>query len=116
MMQRINIMNEEIISQIYIIRGRKVMLDSDLARIYGVETRKLNQAVKRNVDRFPVDFMFQLSQEEFSNLMSQIVISSLKIADNVDNSGLMSQIATSSSHDVTANWGGRRKLPNRFKI
>jgi hypothetical protein len=51
---------EEIISQIFLIRGKKVMLDSDLARIYGVETRKLNQAVKRNNHRFPEDFMFQL--------------------------------------------------------
>jgi len=49
---------EEIISQIYFIRGRKVMFDSDLARIYGVETRILNQAVKRNINRFPIDFMF----------------------------------------------------------
>ena len=78
---------DEIISQIYNIHGRKVMFDSDLARIYGVETRILNQAVKRNIDRFPQDFMFQLTQDELSNLMSQFVISS---------------------------WGGRRKLPFVF--
>jgi hypothetical protein len=100
-------LNEEIISQIYFIRGRKVMLDSDLARIYGVETRNLNQAVKRNFNRFPADFMFQLSQEEFSSLISQIVISSSKTIDNIDNKDLMSQIVTSS-------WGGRRKLPFVF--
>ena len=100
-------MKEDIISQIYILRGRKVMLDSDLARIYGVETRKLNQAVKRNIDRFPVDFMFQLSQKEFSILMSQIVISSFQPADNKGENNLMSQFATSS-------WGGRRKLPLVF--
>jgi hypothetical protein len=70
------LLHDEIISQIYFIRGRKVMLDSDLARIYGVKTKVLNQAVKRNTDRFPVDFMFQLTQGELSNLMSQIVTSS----------------------------------------
>jgi hypothetical protein len=106
-MKRLSEMNDEIISQIYFIRGRKVMLDSDLARIYGVETRKLNQAVKRNLDRFPVDFMFQLSPDEHSNLMSQIVISSSQITNNVKDANLMSQIAISS-------WGGRRKLPFVF--
>ena len=60
---------------IYEVRGQKVMLDRDLARIYGVETRALNQAVKRNIERFPYDFMFQLTVEEFNNLISQIVIS-----------------------------------------
>ena len=62
-------------NKIYEIRGRKVMLDRDLAEMYGVETRILNQAVKRNVERFPDDFMFQLSAEEFQNWKSQIVIS-----------------------------------------
>lgn len=57
---------------IYVIRGQQVMLDSDLARLYGVETRVLNQAVKRNIERFPEDFMFQLSKEESQNLISQI--------------------------------------------
>lgn len=62
--------------QIYLIRGHKVMLSPDLAAIYGVETRALVQAVKRNIGRFPDDFMFQLSAEEYANLKSQIVISS----------------------------------------
>lgn len=61
---------------IYIIRGQKVMLSPHLAELYGVETRVLVQAVKRNNDRFPEDFMFQLGDEEFANLKSQIVISS----------------------------------------
>ena len=74
-------------SLIYEIRGQKVMLDRDLARLYGVETKVLNQAVKRNIKRFPEDFMFQLSHEEFRNLMSQI---------------------------VTSTWGGIRKLPYVF--
>ena len=61
-------------SKIYEIRGYKVMLDRDLAEMYGVETRVLNQAVKRNVDRFPDDFMFQLTDVEFKSWKSQIVI------------------------------------------
>lgn len=62
-------------SKIFVIRGTKVMLDRDLAELYWVETRTLNQAVKRNIDRFPTDFMFQLSENEFSSLISQFVIS-----------------------------------------
>jgi hypothetical protein len=66
---------ERIESRIYQIRGQKVMLSSDLATLYGVEPRALVQAVKRNRERFPADFMFQLSREELGNLKSQIVIS-----------------------------------------
>ena len=62
-------------NKIYEIRGLKVMLDRDLAAMYGVETRILNQAVRRNIDRFPSDFMFQLTPKEFENWKSQIVIS-----------------------------------------
>src|ERR1700687_2290526 len=61
--------------RIYVIRAQKVMMDSDLAHLYQVETRALVQAVKRNPDRFPEDFMFQLSPEEGASLRSQIVIS-----------------------------------------
>lgn len=68
--------SERIVSKIYIIRNKKVMLDKDLAEIYGVQTKVFNQAVKRNIKRFPEDFMFQLSKEEFKNLRSQIVTSS----------------------------------------
>ena len=57
---------------IYEIRGYKVMLDSDLAKLYGIETKNLNKAVKRNIERFPNDFMFQLSEEEYKNLKFQI--------------------------------------------
>jgi hypothetical protein len=63
-------------NKIYLIRGQRVMLDSDLAKLYQVETRVLIQAVQRNKDRFPNDFMFEISKEEFLNLRSQIVISS----------------------------------------
>jgi hypothetical protein len=79
--------DEAIINKIYIVRGQKVMLDEDLAELYQVETRRLNEQVKRNKDRFPKDFMFQLSVKEFENLKSQIAISS---------------------------WGGRRKPPFAF--
>jgi DNA-binding PadR family transcriptional regulator len=66
---------EKIESKIFLIRGHRVMLDRDLAGLYGVETRVLNQAVRRNIERFPDDFMFQLSDEEFENWRSQIVMS-----------------------------------------
>ena len=66
---------EKIETRIFLIRGRKVMLDSDLAELYDVETKVLLQAVKRNKDRFPEDFMFQLDQEEYEALRSQFVTS-----------------------------------------
>ncbi len=91
---------ENIENLIHVIRGKQVMLDRDLARLYGVETFRLNEQVKRNIERFPEDFMFQLSKEEFENLKSQIAISS---GDEI----LKSQIAISS-------WGGTRKLPYVF--
>ena len=87
------------------IRGQKVMLDSDLAMLYGVTTSRLNEQVKRNNNRFPDDFMFQLTKEEWSTLKSQIAIS--KVSDNVAVTNLMSQIAISS-------WGGARKAPYAF--
>jgi len=67
--------SEVIEKHILIIRSQKVMLDRDLAMLYGVETRVLNQAVRRNIERFPEDFMFQLTKEEMDNWKSQIVIS-----------------------------------------
>lgn len=74
---------EVVATKIFEIRGRKVMLDRDLARLYDVETRALNQAVRRNIERFPEDFMFSLTRPEIMNL-SQIVISSkIKHAPNV---------------------------------
>jgi ORF6N domain len=76
-----------IASQIYLIRGQKVIFDSDLAQLYGVPTSRLNEQIKRNINRFPSDFMFQLTETEFKNLISQNAISS---------------------------WGGRRKLPLVF--
>jgi predicted XRE-type DNA-binding protein len=70
------IIQERIAKAIYLIRNQKVMMDSELAEMYGVETKVLNQAVKRNIDRFPEDFMFQLTNEEWENLKSQFVTSS----------------------------------------
>lgn len=78
---------EIIVSKIYYIRGHKVMLDKDLAELYGVETKTFNQAVKRNLKRFPPDFMFELSIKEWENLRSQF---------------------------VTSSWGGTRYIPNVF--
>ena len=67
---------ENLAKLVFLIRGEKVLLDADLADLYGVATKVLNQAVKRNLDRFPEDFMFQLTPEEWSNMKSQIVTSS----------------------------------------
>ena len=64
---------EDIKQKIYTIRGKQVILDSDIARLYEVETKKLNQAVKRNIERFPEEFCFQLAEEEYESLRSQIV-------------------------------------------
>ena len=71
--------NEEIKNLIYTIRGKQVMLDSDVAMLYNYETKKINQAVKRNIDRFPERFCFQLTVEEFLYLRSQFVTLNLKI-------------------------------------
>jgi phage regulator Rha-like protein len=67
--------DEVVMNKIYLIRGQKVMLDKDLAEMYGVETKALKQAIRRNMDRFPEDFMFELTKEEMESLRSQIVTS-----------------------------------------
>ena len=67
--------DERVMNKIYLIRSKKVMIDRDLAELYQVETRALNQAIRRNIGRFPEDFMFQLTDKEFENWKSQIVIS-----------------------------------------
>ena len=92
-------------SMIRLVRGQQVMLDSDLAFLYGIETRRLNKQVKRNIERFPSDFMFQLTKEELDFLKSQFAMSN--ITDSLDNKNLKSQIAISR-------WGGTRKLPYAF--
>ena len=73
-----NLVPAEIIAnKIFLIRGQKVMVDRDLAKLYGVATKVFNQAVKRNIERFPDDFMFRLNKEEFENWRSQIVTSNI---------------------------------------
>ncbi len=79
--------DEAIANKIYVIRGRKVMLDKDLAELYGVETKQLKRAVRRNIKRFPEDFMFEMIQSEFDNLRRQI---------------------------GTSSWGGIRYMPMAF--
>ena len=91
MKELISIPNETIISRIFYIRGKKVMFDSDLAKLYQVETKNLNKAVKRNMDRFPEDFMFQLNKLETENLRFQF--------------GTLSFV----SQSVTSTWGKHRK-------
>ena len=75
----VNISDEIVLTKIYVIRGQKVMIDRDLAELYGVETRRLKEAVRRNISRFPEDFMFELTKEEFSNWRSQIATSNSDI-------------------------------------
>ncbi|MBU1011762.1 MAG: ORF6N domain-containing protein [Bacteroidetes bacterium] len=82
--QQVSLSENLVATKIYLIRGKRVMLDKDLAELYEVETRALNQAVSRNLERFPEVFMFRLTQTEFEILISQI---------------------------VTSSWGGTRKLP-----
>jgi phage regulator Rha-like protein len=88
--------DEAIIRKIYVIREQKVMLDFDLAVLYEVETRRLNEQVKRNVDRFPKDFMFRLTAKEWQTTLSQIAISSAQDINSQSFNSMMSQNATSS--------------------
>ena len=87
---------EHLASMIYLVRGEKVLLDADLAALYGVTTKALNQAVKRNLARFPVDFMFQLTAEEYVGIRSQIVTASRGAMPD------RSQFVTSSRRNVRA--------------
>jgi len=86
-----------IAQSIYLLRGQKIMLDFDLAALYEVAAKVLNQAVKRNRERFPADFVFQLTAQEFVNLKSQFVTSSQQIIDSQRIPSNWSQIVTSSS-------------------
>ena len=83
----VSIPDEVIMGKIYLIRGGKVLLDKDLAELYGVETKQLKRAVRRNITRFPEDFMFELNKDEFMDLRSQF---------------------------GTSSWGGARYLPMAF--
>jgi len=85
---------------IFTLRRQRVILDSDLARLYGVTTGRLNEAFKRNRQRFPEDFAFQLTVAEFANLRSQIVTSSARLADDQGDAANLSQIAIGSGPEV----------------
>ena len=104
--ENVSVSTADIENMIFNIRGVQVMIDSSIAALYGIETRALNQAVKRNIDRFPTDFMFQLTKSEFENLKSQFVTSS--------SSHLISQFVTSNAKGADSDWGGVRKLPYVF--
>jgi len=105
---------ERIEKAIIYIRGQKVMLDSVLAELYDVETKILNKAVKRNSDRFPDDFMFQLTDEEWENLRFHFGTSSLE-SDLSCQFGSSKTEENSRSQNVTSRpWGGRRSLPYVF--
>lgn len=93
-MARQLVSTEQIADRILVVRGEKVLLDADLAELYAVPTKRFNEQVKRNVARFPADFMFQLTDHEFNHLRSRL--------------------ATSSSNPRTSNWGGRRFPPYAF--
>lgn len=105
---------ENLRSLIYRVRGVEVMIDSDLAELYGVTPGRLNEQVKRNIDRFPETFRFQFSQDEFDSLRSQIATLNVDVdlrsqpVTSTDVKNLRSQFATSSGH------GGRRYLPYAF--
>ena len=88
---------ERIINKIHIIRDQKVMLDFDLAVLYEVETKRLNEQVKRNVDRFPKDFMFRLTSKEWNFIRSQFATTSAQNIDSQSSQGIRSQIATASA-------------------
>ena len=106
--------NIEVIKQrIYEVRGLRVMLDRDLAELYNVETRALNQAVKRNIDRFPDDFLFRLNKNEWTLLKSQIVISN-NDAIPTDNKDIVANDDGLKSQIVISNRGGDRALPYAF--
>ena len=98
-----------IVSKIFEIRGKQVMIDRDLAELYGVETKRITEAVKRNIERFPEEFRFQLTKEEFDTLRSQIATS--KSEDDV----LRSQSVTSKENGTFVETrGGRQYLPYVF--
>lgn len=108
-----------LVHHIHYIREQKVILDADLAVIYGVSTKQLNQAVKRNANRFPEDFRFQLTETEWNELKAQLATSG-EVADE----DLGSQTVTSSEQETVAeelmtdlrsvSWGGRRTAPYAF--
>jgi hypothetical protein len=106
---QIQVVSEQIESLVHVVRGQRVMLDSDLARLYGVTTKAPNQAVQRNSERFPDDFAYPLTRQEFTNLRSQFVTSSSQTIMQQGVTSLISQKVTSKR-----SYGGQRYLPWAF--
>lgn len=98
---------EQVKDKVIILRGEPVLLDADVAALYGVETRVVNQAVKNNLDKFPTGYLFKLDKREKENLRSKFLISSVEDADN-------EQVADLRSKNSTSSWGGNRYTPTVF--
>ena len=98
---------EQVKDRIITLRGVPVLLDADVAQLYGVETKRVNEAVKNNLDKFPEGFLFKLDKHELAELRSKISTSSSQVADN-------KEIAGSQSNLLMAGWGGARKMPTAF--
>ena len=98
---------EQVKDKIIVLRGEPVLLDADVAQLYGVETRVVNQAVKNNPDKFPVGYLFKLDKQEVADLKSKILTSSSQLTDNQELTDLRSK-------NLTSSWGGARKIPTAF--
>ena len=98
---------EQVKDRIITLRGVPVLLDADVAQLYGVETKRVNEAVKNNPDKFPEGFLFKLDKHELAELRSKISTSSSQVADN-------KEIAGSQSNLLMAGWGGAREMPTGF--
>lgn len=109
--KEINILNEKVINQIYLVRGQKVMLERNLTELYRVEAFRLNEQVKRNVIRFPTDFMFQLTSTEWDSLTSQIAISNVHLPMHLLHSVLIqSSVRYTGEH---TDYGNFKKYSSR---
>ena len=107
--------NFDIQKMIYTIRGKQVMIDSDIASLYQVSTSQMNQQVSRNIKRFPEQFMFQLTENEYEDLRSQFVISNWNENGGISTlQNLRSQIVTSRLDKTDEKRGGRRYMPYAF--
>ena len=108
-MENMQFDENDLVRSIYIIRGYRVMLDQDLSTLYGIPTKRLNEQVKRNPDRFPSDFMFQITENELEALRSQFATSMLPVA-----TGEQASIVKNDKMEEVKSKGGRRYLPYVF--
>jgi hypothetical protein len=136
MTQTIILPEQQIVSKIYLIRGQRVMVDTDLAEIYGVAKKRVREQVKRNIERFPKDFMFELNRQEFlnlnlysiydknrnhldlqknTNLVTHFASSSLQNTENHQSKHLRSQNATSNVQDVDIDNKNKKNLVKKKK-